>query len=316
MIDFFKSEWTSFDGETQLVATGILDQLIAIGARNARAALGTLQGAQRRETERLLAQTERTHFVAPDAVALLETPTQHSDSVVKRAREVFLPALQAVGDFLFDVRQGEFRGGRAAVLYGLLLGLIDELLVAFHLAQRSFAQQTYSHLRTVEETLDIIDLLNSDESWLNRWLDAATDVQAEIDVYRHTRKEVKKRAGRGKGDPDKLYAFLSATGSHPQFRGLMGRARFDESSSAAAFSMFGTGDRTTPNVLVARAAVALAIKVGEVFSDRLAPEEVTRRVESLQSTLAALISEHLVPMAAQIRIEADELRSLLDARVT
>src|SRR5262249_47255042 len=123
----------------------------------------------------------------------------------------------------------EFRGGRAAVLYGLLLGLIDEVLVAFHLAQRSFAHQTYSHLRTVEETLDIIDLLNSDESWLNRWLDAATDVQAEIDVYRDTRKEVKKRAGRGKGDPDKLYAFLSATGSHPQFRGLMGRARFDES---------------------------------------------------------------------------------------
>lgn len=54
---------------------------------------------------------------------------------------MFLPALQVVGDFLYDVRQGTFQGGLAAVHYGLLLGLIDELLVAFHLAQRSFAHQ-------------------------------------------------------------------------------------------------------------------------------------------------------------------------------
>lgn len=313
MIDFLKSEWTLFDAETQRLAMSMLGEIIAIGAKNARAAIGTLEGSERRQTDRLLAQTEGRHFVAPDAVALLETPTQHSDAVVARAREVFLPALQAVGDFLFDVRQGEFQGGRAAVLYGLLVGLIDELLVAFHLAQRSFAHQTYSHLRTVEETLDIIDLVNADETWLNRWLEAATDIQTEIDLYRETRKEVKKRGGRGKGDHDKLYAFLSATGSHPQFRGLMGRARFDKGT--AAFAMFGTGDRTTPNVLVARAAVALAIKVSEVFSDRLAPEDLTPRVEGLQRTLAALIGEHLLPMAAQIRIEASELRSLLDARV-
>lgn len=61
----------------------MLDDIIAWGARNARAALATLQGSQRLQAERVLAQASRTHFVSPDAVALLEKPTQHTDPVLR-----------------------------------------------------------------------------------------------------------------------------------------------------------------------------------------------------------------------------------------
>src|SRR5262249_51823854 len=116
-------------------------------------------------------------------------------------------------------------------------------------------------------------------------------------------------------DHDKLYAFLSATGSHPQTRGLMGRARFDEQGGTAGFSMFGTGDRTTPNVLVVRAAVAVAMKIAEVFAKRMIQEDVPARITSLQKALSTLTDEYLQPMAAQIRIDAEELRLVLGARM-
>ena len=57
------------------------------------------------------------------------------------------------------------------------------------------------------------------------------------------------------------------------------------------------------------------MKIAEVFADRMIQEDVPARITNLQKALSALTDEYLQPMAAQIRIDAEELRLLLGSRV-
>jgi hypothetical protein len=42
---------------------------------------------------------------------------------------------------------------------------IDELVTAFHLAQHGFANQAYTHTRTVFESLNLVELFVKDASF-------------------------------------------------------------------------------------------------------------------------------------------------------
>jgi hypothetical protein len=316
VLAFLKEEWANFDATALPEANRILDGLLRVGAENARKALPTLEdGTQRRETRRLLAYTEGDHQSALDAVKVLERETKQEHPVVSRASAAFIPALQCCLDFLYDARQEEPQSRVDIVLIGLLLGMVDELLAGFHLAQRGFTAQAFAHARTVEEVTAVAEVFLADRALFDEWL-GVKNAEEEKRVFWKLNNAVKKKLGTE--GTDKLYAFLSAVGTHAQFRRL--QVRIDETTAVgrtATFTFIGSTSRIeAANVLVVRAAVALAQTLARVFFSRLNANDVQVQLTKCTSGLAQLTKDYLLPIAEQTKIEPTELGRILEGAVT
>jgi hypothetical protein len=231
-----KEEWSQFDADARREADRILDRLLRAGAENGKRELLKLgDGGRKRSLVRMIARSEGEHLAALDIVKVLEGETKQTAPVIVHAGGAFTEALQVCLDLLFDARQGPARGKLKVVLQSLLHGLVDELLVAFHLAQRAFVTQAYAHVRSVEEVLDAAEVFIGDAALLDRWLDASSESD-EKKIFFELRKAAKTKLGSGTNA--RLYAFLSALGPHAQLRGLQARAAI--SGRTATFFILGS----------------------------------------------------------------------------
>jgi hypothetical protein len=309
--------YDDFDDEARAEADRILTRAIEIGAANARARIARLEdGPEKRSMARVLARTDGAHVTAYDLMAVLERKTQQTAPVVAAAVPVFACALQVCADLLFDARIPGVASRRDIVLHGLFMGLVDELMTAFHLAQRAFAGQAYAHLRTVEEVLDAMDVLVSDAGLLDRWLDA-TAPDAERAVFKVIRQRVGSEVSTA--DSKKLYAFLSALGPHFQSRSLQARMEVENvgDASTATISFVGSPHQLeAANVLTVRAAVATAHQVARVFATVLQKDDVTAQLASCQSKLVEFMCTHLLPVASQMRLTVEEIELVLSHRIS
>ena len=100
-----------------------------------------------------------------------------------------------------------FRSNEHRLCGGMLFSCVHELVVCFHLAQHGYINQAYTHIRTVFESLNRVELFVRDESYASLWCS---------DDERTKKRELSPVAVRSKlgvkGDP--LYAFFSAHGPH------------------------------------------------------------------------------------------------------
>jgi hypothetical protein len=196
------------------------------------------------------------------------------------------------------------------------MGLLDELLAGFHLAQRAFASQAYAHVRTVEEVLEAIDVLLADGTLLDKWIDAT-----QPDDERVVFKAIRGRVGQGLATDDsrKLYAFLSALGPHSQFRSVQARTALkqdDDGEKTATFFFLGSPMQIeAANVLSARAAVAMAHDISRAFSAVLHQEDVDQDLAQCRAKLAALVRTHLLPIADQMKLSIAKVEQVLAYRV-
>jgi hypothetical protein len=313
-----RDRYAEFDGGARQEADRILDGLIQVGVANARERIGTLEdGAEKRSMARSIARGERTHVTAYDLIETLKGETQQKNPVVPESVEPFVTALQVCADFLFDARRGPVSGKRDAVLHGLFMGLLDELLAAFHLSQRAFSSQAYAHLRTIEEILDAIDLLVGDAVLLDKWLNA-TEPDGERAVF----KEIRQRVGTvlATDESRKLYAFLSALGPHSQFRAFRSRTALSEDDAgqrvATIYFVGSPKQLEATNILTVRSAVALAHHVARAFPLALNKEDVEKQLKTCRLRLAELLQAHLLPIADQMDMNPAEVRQLLVHRMS
>jgi len=153
--------------------------------------------------------------------------------------------------------------------------IIDELISAFHLAQRAFTNQAYGHIRTGYEILDLIELFDVQPEWAKLWVSG--DEQKTWAELRPA--AVRKKLGEPKFDP--MYAFFSELGSHGTFRGLQARGGGiqNEIKDVTRIKLFVGG---TPQVhhivwtnsLCVYTALALLVKMTRVFAAYLNAEEI------------------------------------------
>ena len=127
------------------------------------------EGLSKRNFERVLGAAEGRHFNVATFLDGLESPTQISLPIVAAARDTFAELLQRILDFLFDTTKHTHQGHATFAIIGLLYWAVDELLVAMHLAQRGFANQSYAHIRTVDEILDKAKLFHEQPQWATLW---------------------------------------------------------------------------------------------------------------------------------------------------
>jgi hypothetical protein len=300
---------SDLDGEAREEADRLFSAIERDLQLSAERALPTMpDGPARRRAVRFLAYRNGEHFSIHDAVCVLARPSSQTAEVLESARSVFMGAMHVAVDFMFDARQGETKGTTNFVLFGLLNGLVDELLAAFHLSQRAFASQCYAHVRTVEEVLDVVELLRADPAWLAKWV-GFSDAKAEKALFFEMSKEIKKTAPR-----DELYAFMSAVGTHAQFRNLQSRSAIN--GKDAIFFFVGSPKQFEASaILTARAALALAYKVASVFADKLHPDEVRDRLDAIRTLFLALTDKYLPQLVQQTSIAEEELKRLLSSRL-
>ena len=284
------------DEGAQHYLDGVLEKINT----EARRIVGELpDGVETRGISRELAKIDRQHVDSKKLVASLADDSQLGP-VVDRARQEFEPLLQIVLDLLFDASQRIHEGIAPFAMLALGFRAVDDLVAGLHLAQHGYANQAVSHVRTVLEILDKIDLFHSQPKWAELWMDGTErEIEKELGPS-----SVRKKLGRRKYDP--LYSFFSSIGAHAAFRGLPTRmiVRKDEVADAAAGDrkqiktwVGGTpleGQIVMANSMCVYATAVLLSKVAGVFEEHLHQEETGRVLDDAAESFTAFINEYFV----------------------
>lgn len=169
---------------------------------------------EKRKLKRLHAASLGKHHEIMQYVKILESSPELKDESSKEFRKLFLNRLQNIIDFIFDIYQNTLSGIDIFAQFSLLCMCIDELLVTFHLVQHYYINQSYSHLRTVFEHLDKVELFRTNPQWAGVWCsnDDKT-IRRELSPS-----EVRKKLGMPKYDP--IYSFFSTLGTHSTFKAV------------------------------------------------------------------------------------------------
>lgn len=104
---------------------------------------------ERRKMLRLAGLIKQKHHKAENFLKGLGRPLPKPFPIAEAAKPIFLEALQSVLDLLFDATRVSQNGVAQFATLSMLYWTVDELNVAFYLAERKYTTQAYSHLRTV-----------------------------------------------------------------------------------------------------------------------------------------------------------------------
>jgi hypothetical protein len=203
-------------------------------------------GPEKRQMMRQLSLVGGGHFLAENLIAILESPAQHVHPILAASRQTFAQLLQKALDVLFDATRHTYEGPADFAKIGLCYWAVDELLTAFRLAQCAFTNQSYAHIRTCGEILDLIELFNKQPNWAQLWT-TGNDKEVWKDLKPAA---VRKKLGTPKQDP--MYSFLSQHGSHGTFRGLQARSlrvNRDDTGEKKSFKIWVGGSPMLPHIV-------------------------------------------------------------------
>lgn len=147
----------------------------------------------------------------------LGTSSTLEDDNSAESQRLLIEELQQVTDFFCDICDNTLSGPAAFGQLSLLGLCVSELVVALHLAQHYYTNQAYSHIRTVIEHADRIELFRKEPKWAELWCSGVdTAIWKELSP-----KKVRKKLGRPKYDS--VYGFFSGLGPHGSFQAVQAR---------------------------------------------------------------------------------------------
>ncbi len=183
------------------------------------------ESLDKRKLMRLSRGAKGRRLFAKSYVKNLEDPIKSPPKLHLKVGDLFIEHLQIIMDFYQDILEnGTMKGVDTFCKLSLLAVSIDELLVAFHLSQRNFGGQALSHIRTIYEALDLVDLFNREPKWTELW----TSGKPWQEVWNEL-SPGKVRSKLGKDNVFKeIYSLMSVLGAHPSFE--MMRARCNKAA--------------------------------------------------------------------------------------
>lgn len=255
---------------------------------------GVEDSPDKRRMLRLIALTRRKHHRAGNLLRGLGRPSTKPFPVAEAGKPLFLDALQSVLDLLFDATREHQRGAGQFASLSMLYWTIDELTVAFYLAERMYTTQTYSHLRTVHDLLDKAELFF-------QFLETA-DVWGGADKKKIL-KELSPSAVRvklGKPKFDAVYDFFTERGMHGTFGAVQMRTKQTGKSpgvTSIAMRMGGVAWEEEVDIAVScciLTTVLTLITVAKVFESRLHQAEMFATLQAKSQTAIDFLKDHLV----------------------
>jgi hypothetical protein len=269
---------------------------------------------KKRQMMRQLSLVGGGHFQAENLIAILESPSQHIFPILAAARQAFTQLLQRTLDVLFDATRHTYEGPANFAKIGLCYWAIDELLAAFRLAQCAFTNQSYAHIRTDSEILDLIELFDKQPKWAELW-----STGNDKEVWKNLRPAaVRKKLGTPKWDP--MYSFLSEHGSHGTFRGLQARSlRVDRKSDEErkSFKIWVGGSPKVHHIVWANSlcvytTLQLLVKSVSIFSQYLNADEIEGVLETSGEITGQFFTEHYVGWAKDAGLKYEPILEFLD----
>ncbi len=261
----------------------------------------------KRKMLRLLALTQRKHHRADKLAEGLGRPLPQPFEVAEAAKPIFFAALQSILDVLFDATRQSQKGAAQVAILSMLYWTVDELNVAFYLAERKYATQTYSHLRTVHELLDKTELFFKQPRWAEVW--ASNDKKRIREEF--SPGAVRKKLGRPSFDA--VYGFLSEAGPHGTFeavrRRMVKRGKREDRTEVAIW-VGGVPWNSEVVVSVSSCVISvistLTMAVG-VYEDRLHPDEAMELLNARSNEAIDFLQKYFVKWAQESGIDASGL---------
>lgn len=294
-------------------ANAWFDNLLQVMANIFEEGLAKLPDSpEKRNNLRLVALTKNKHHRAAGFLRGLGSPLPRPFPVAEAAKPVFLASLQAVLDVLFDATRQTQNGVAQFACLSMLYWTIDELNVAFYLAERRYATQSYSHIRTVYDLLEKVELFLKQPTWAEVW---------GSDDKRKILKELSPAAVRTKlGKPkfNAMYSLLSEISAHGTFEAIKRRTSMTRRPNTRPNIGIRIGGVPWDSEVVASiscciiAAMSTLIMAVGTWEDRLHIEEVSELLKVRSTETTAFLQKYFVGSMNEAGMDTSELLATLN----
>jgi len=236
--------------------------------------------AQARELRRNLKGIRGQRLNAKAELRRLELRPRKPGRLYSSTRRLFQKHLQHIMDLWQDV-SGQTLSGQLQFALFYLIGLcIEEMLVAAHLAYRSYCGQAFTHIRAVHEALDLVDLFLKDPSQVDVWMTGQW--------WKLMPKNVRKKLKRDDIFA-KLYSLFSGIGVHPFYEGARARVRMRATKESGERlqllfrlgNMGGTKEAIACQVYLLTTLSSLFVAIMKSFPQFLNEQEVDQFIAEL-----------------------------------
>lgn len=272
VLSFLRDNYSNMTPEMEALADKIIDASI----ESADQAMKTAPDTKETRAAKLLLRTLKQGLPSAQSLIMsMERRLEIADPIVTEPRVVFEKYFQAFLDAVYDVSIERTQSGTTSfAILGILFSCVDELVAGFHLAQHAYVNQAHTHIRSVFESLNMVQLFLNDPSYADLWCS---------DEKKRIKQKLSPAAVRDKlGIKDDLiYRFLSTYGPHPTFEYVRSKSARKAGLSAGGkpeIHFFLGGTRITGHILSANFNCILALLmalslVGKAFPDSLHQED-------------------------------------------
>ena len=289
---FLAKNYLNLTKEMQEIADKIIDGFIEGAGSIIKEAPDT---TETRQAKRLLRSLKNELPSASGLIIAMESKAEIEDPILKETRDLFEKYFQRYLDFLYDITVEESHRGKASFAkLSMLFSCIDELVVCFHLAQHGCINQAYTHIRTVLESLNKVELFIRDESYAELWCS---------DDEKGKKRELSPVAVRTKlgVKDDPLYAFFSAHGPHVTWEYVQSRSASKPKASEKKnpeIVFFIGGTKLLVHILWANVGCIMAlfttlIHLGKAFPGRVHDRDFPEIVEGFLKEFREYIKRYV-----------------------
>jgi hypothetical protein len=305
-LQYLVKNYKDLDEEMKILTDKMLDESVEVFST---AIAGAVDSPEVRQAKRLLRNYKDNRPTAKGLIAGLEQPSQIGEPFVLATRSLFEKHLQYLIDTLFDVIEVSLQGSASFVKLSMFYSCINELICAFYMAQRGYASQAYTHVRTVLESLNLVELINLDEKYADLW----TSNDEKNKMNKLSPKAVRKKLGRDKS----AYSFFSEHGAHPTM-GYVNtytakRNKNEDDRPEITFWLGGT--KWAPHLLWANSACIYGIEmmlvyIGVSFESRVHHEDYPNLLEECFKDFNEYLELHLIKWQKENGIDTSEVEAL------
>ncbi len=309
-LNFLSTNYLNLNNELQEIADKIFDGCIE---HFDSALQGAPESAETRKAKRLLRTLKRELPSACGLIMGIESKADIKEPIVIETRNLFEKYFQLFLDVLYDVSVEKTNRGQASFAkLSMLFSCVDELVACFHLAQHGYINQAYTHVRTIFESLNKIELFIKDEYFAELWCSQdERKKKQELSPY-----AVRTKLG-VKEDP--LYSFFSVHGPHVTFEYIKAKSGkklevSDKGNPQIEFFLGGT--RIIVHLLMANFGCIMALfgallYLGKAFPDRVHDQDYPDIVEGFLNEFREY-SKRYVKFFKEAGIDTEDIETYLN----
>lgn len=304
IFDYAVANEAAMDAEANAYFDRIMNSFAEI---TAEAVSRLPDSSDKRKMLRAAAFVQRKHHAAKGFLNGLGRPLVGQFPIVEAARPVFLTVVQSILDVLFDATRESQHGPAQFATITMLYWAVDELTVAFYLAQQKYATQSYAHVRTVSDLLDKVELFLRQPDWAEVW--GSNDKKKILTELSPS--AVRRKLGKAKFNA--IYSFLSEVGVHGTFEAVRRRVvRKGERESRTQVAIWVGGVPWDSEVVASVsccifAAMSTLIEAVSAFKSRLHDGETLEMLRARSNETVGFLRQHFVPWAEKEGLDTSEL---------